>query len=351
MRIKQGFTFNDVLLEPKYSTIQSRFCGEIDLSTELVPGVKLKYPIISSNMDTITELEMCNQMAALGGLGIIHRYLSPEEHIKQLEQVNGPKILCIGCHKEDIERLEQSKCPDAVLIDIAHGHSQNMLSQIEAIKYHPRFTFLPILAGNVATYKGMWDLMKGGAMCVKVGIGSSSICSTRLMTGNGVPQFTALMECARARDEHFLQTGDYVTIISDGGITYAGDCIKALAVGANAVMCGTYFSGTQETPGALIEDERHRLWKTFRGMSSFESRNDWRGTEIDSSYEGVSVEVPYRGPVEKVFRELINGMLSGMSYQGARNIKELQTDPTFIIQSQAGYNETLTLKERTHGKD
>lgn len=329
----KGLSFDDVLLIPRKSSISSRFNNEIDLSSELVPGISLKVPFISANMDTVTGLDMASRMTSLGALGVIHRFISQEEHLGLMKQVPGKKITCIGLGQDGKDRAKAlNSYSDAFLIDVAHGHSDAVLGQIEWLKELGK----PIIAGNVATVDGTHDLIEAGADCVKVGVGPGSLCSTRIQTGCGVPQLTAIINCVE--EAHRLGK----TAIADGGIRYAGDIVKALAVGADAVMIGSLFAGTEEAPGQVFE-ERGRLKKVYRGMASEEAQLDWKGSA--TSIEGERTALTFKGPVKTIFNNLLNGVLSGMSYQGARTLKALSDNAQFIVQTHAGMVESSP-----HGK-
>lgn len=329
--MKQGLTLQDVSLTPQFSSISSRFSGDISLETQLGPNFILKYPIISANMDSVTGPEMCREMRRLGGLGIPHRYIKIKNLTQWFTDIGEPFTLCIGCHKEDIDRIELYQnffnLLPPVLIDIAHGHSQNMLDQIQRIR--GLWPNIFIIAGNVATYEGCKCLLESGANCVKCGIADGSVCLTRSMTGNYVPQFTAIQDTVRARNIFQQKTGKYRTIIADGGIKTPGDVLKAIAAGADAVMLGSYFAGTKEACGYVIE-RNGQQFKAYRGMASQEAREDFEEKRVNSSFEGTTIEIPYKGLVAQVFSNLVNGILSGMSYQDARNIKELQENAEFI---------------------
>lgn len=331
-----GLSFDDVLMVPRYSTIGSRFHGDIDFSMTLFSeSHHLQTPIISSNMDTVTGGKMAAEMERLGGLGIVHRFFdNPELQLDELKSLNpGRRVACIGVNNNDIERLEilRPVC-DSVLIDIAHGHSRSMLRQIEAVKKeHPD---LPLIAGNVATVEGTRDLISAGADCVKIGVGCGSLCSTRIATGCGVPQLSAIMYAASAVKE----SGRPVSIIADGGIRNSGDIMKALAAGADAVMIGGLFAGTEEAPGEL-RIEKTTLFKTYRGMASKEAQEDWKG--FAKSIEGESVRVPYKGKVANIFEDLAAKMCSSMSYLNARNLRELRENAVFIRQTAAGLRESV----------
>mgnify|MGYP001465242779 CR=1 FL=1 len=337
------YTFDDLMLSPRYSNIDSRFNGKIDLSIRILPNVKLKYPIISANMDTVTGKDMLLAMEKLGGLGIHHRYCDTDIQLEALNKLPNiaPKIACIGVGRDQFERLaylvKRSSFLAGVLIDIAHGHHSLMIEQIKRIKQE--FPDLSIIAGNVATRIGVQELADAGADCIKIGIGCGSLCTTRLQTGNGIPQITAIMEADQSR--HSLSSGRHITIIADGGIRFAGDVVKALAAGADAVMIGNLFAATDETPGDVIQKETKGLvseMKSYRGMASFSAQKAWK--KAVRGIEGEETIVPILGPVEEVFGKIVEGILSGMSYQGAHNLEELHENAIFRIQTYAGILES-----------
>lgn len=342
IRNEVGLTFDDVILVPRLSSIDSRFNGEIDLSTNLIPWAKpaliLKYPIISANMDTVTGGTMAEAMHQYGGLGIVHRFLSVEDHIRELRKITGPRVACIGVGNSSRERLTWLTHSNlkAVLIDIAHGHCQAMIDQIKWVK--DTYPDIRVIAGNVATQEGCIDLINAGADSIKCGVGPGSLCTTRIQTGNGIPQLTAIADCA----EVIMSVNRPVSLIADGGIRSSGDIIKALAAGADAVMVGSLLAGTNETPGEsqpmsfFGPDGRGKI---YRGMASKAAQKSWKG--YTSSIEGESKSVPCRGPVADVLEDLKAGLLSGMSYQNARNISELQAHCEFVRQTYYGHREGL----------
>jgi IMP dehydrogenase len=321
--------------------MESRFNGDVDLSIYLLPNILLKYPIISANMDTVTEHSMVTAMHRLGGLGIIHRFMKPECHLQLLQECEGPKVICIGVGHSSRARLEhivnegawKNPDPRAVLIDIAHGHCTTMIDQIKWVRAHYPEKY--IIAGNISTYEAALDLIDAGADSLKVGVGPGSLCTTRVRTGAGMPQLTAIDEVARAAQE----VNKPISIIADGGIRNSGDVMKALAVGAHAVMIGNLFSGTDESPGDIFMRGSPPIkYKTYRGMASRKAQESWKG--YATSVEGEMIDTPYKGPVKGVFDELIAGMLSGMSYQNAHNLGELQKNHCFIRQTINGYRES-----------
>lgn len=469
MEFKEGLTFDDVLLVPKFSDITSR--TQTNLETKLSKNISLNIPLISANMDTVTESSMALAMAQQGGLGIIHRFLTIEEETNQILKVKrsgsvmienpyfiGPEktvndaISYMGekgvhgllvmdsesklvgiltrrdvvfesesnqlvkdimtkdvitaklginldeakqiLHKHRIEKLpltddsglvkglitskditnienfpQASKDKkgrplvgaavgvkgdfmdrteslleagaDVIVVDIAHGHSENAVNTVRHIK--KAFPNSELIAGNVATASGAEDLIKAGVDAVKVGVGSGSICITRIVTGSGVPQLTAVLDCAKVGKKHD------VPIISDGGIRTSGDITKALAAGSSSVMVGSILGGTDESPGSFMTRNGKRF-KIYRGMASFYASLGRKSKENgkisfeddlnDYVAEGVEAMVPYKGSVTDILKQLTGGIRSGLSYCGANTIKQMQENAEFIKMSHAGYTES-----------
>ena len=469
MEFREGLTFDDVLLVPKYSDITSR--SQTNLKTKLSRKISLDIPFISANMDTVTESTMAVAMAREGGLGIIHRFLTIEQEVKEVlkvkrsgsvmienpysvspaETVNGAIIYAIDkgvsgllvtdsdsklvgiltdrdlifesdksrsvkdvmttdvitakpgisldeakeiLHKHRIEKLplvddsgqvkglittkditnmenypsaskdkkgrplvgaaigvkgdfmERAESlleanADVLVVDIAHGHSENAINTIHHIK--KAFPSCELIAGNVATAKGAEDLIKAGVDAVKVGVGSGSICITRIVTGSGVPQLTAVLECAKVGKEYDIP------IISDGGTRNSGDATKALAAGASSVMIGSILGGTDESPGSLLNKNGKRF-KVYRGMASLAASLGRKSKETgiisleddlnDYIAEGVEAMVPYKGSLTDILKQLTGGIRSGLSYCGARTIPQMQENAEFIKISRAGFAES-----------
>src|SRR5579875_414175 len=484
--VRTGLTFDDVLLVPKYSEVRSR--KDVLTRTRLTKNIEINVPLISANMDTVTESEMAITMAREGGIGIIHRFMSLEEEVEQVRRVKRTESIIIESpysleessskvrdvlnmmnqrnvggilivdgqgklkgivttrdlrfriepdlpvtevmtkradlvvapwRKTSIEQAEQimertkiEKLPlvdssdrlkglitakdilkrrqspnatkdskgrlrvgaavgvkgdflerakrlheaevDALVLDIAHGHSSHAIEAIRKIKRELRE--VELIAGNVATRDGAKDLVKAGADCVKVGVGSGSICITRVITGSGVPQLTAIADCAEVTREYG------VTLIADGGIRNSGDITKALVAGADSVMVGSLFAGTDESPGEIVFRGDYR-YKVTRGMASSSARRDQlaqqtappvvaslqeaelgRGetTSDLSDYvpEGVEAIVPYKGSAVTVLRQLVGGLRSGLSYCGARNLEELRRNGEFVRMTEVGLTES-----------
>ncbi len=335
--MRKALAYDDMLLVPQYSDIKSR--TEVSLKTDLGKGLVLSKPILSSPMDTISEAAMAAAMGKFGGAGIIHRYNSIDEQCRKIRApvvVKVPNInigAAVGISDDFLLRAKMlvNSGVTFLCIDVAHGHHILMKEAIEALRKEVGDDF-HIMAGNVATLQGVNDLSDWGADSVRCNIGGGSICSTRIQTGHGMPGLETIFECAK--------TDRDVTIIADGGIKNSGDMVKALAAGADAVMCGSLFSGTDETPGKIMEESDGTRWKTYRGMASKEAQVNWRGKY--SSHEGVSTRVPYRGSVERLLEDIERGLRSGLSYSGARSIAELQSKAEFVVQTSAGLGESKT---------
>ena len=465
--IQDSLSYDDVLLVPKFSNITSR--KHVDTSSQLTRGIKINVPIISANMDTVTESATAIAMARQGGIGIIHRFLPIKEHVEEVlavkrseaiiiekpytlspeHTVKDAKILmgqkkitgipvvdnagrfagiltrkdlmfednnlrviadvmtpkpdavtapintsvetakeifrenkieklplvdkngilkglitakdilkremyplaskdsrgrllvggAIGVRGDYLERAEalvNAEC-DVLCIDIAHGHSQTVIETIKALR--ERFSDVKIIAGNVATAEGTLDLINAGADAIKCGVGGGSVCSTRIVTGSGVPQFSAVFGCAEVANDAGIP------IIADGGIKQSGDIVKALAAGASTVMLGNLLAGTEESPGQTVI-KNGRKFKIFRGMAGFGANISKREREnsfddiSDVVPEGVEGTVPYKGNLSEVIYQLLGGLRSGMSYCGAHTIEELWKNAEFIKITSAGMKES-----------
>lgn len=323
------YTLDDILLQPQYSEIRSR--KEVDLTTDLGNGITLKFPIISSPMDTVTDAKMATRLARIGGLGIIHRYNSIARQaaavrIAVYDGQGGHVGAAVGTTGDYLERAKELVDAGATVIcvDVAHGHHIMMKEALHEL----RNTFgdkLHIMAGNVATTFGFQQLQRWGADSIRCGIGGGSACSTRIQTGHGVTNLRTIEECAEQPKK--------AKLILDGGIKNAGDIVKALAVGADAVMIGSLLAGTDASPGEIVDGR-----KLYRGMASKEAQMAWRGKA--SAAEGVVSSVPYVGLLEDYIEELCGNIRSGCSYSGARNIKELKERAVYDIISQSAQQES-----------
>ena len=326
----KALAFEDVLLKPAYSDIVTR--ADIDLNVDMGRDVILRLPIIASPMDSIMSPRMARRVYEAGGIGVLHRYQTIEEQCKEAEASDGNVMAAVGVTGDYFERVTELVRHGiaGICIDVAHGHHDQVGRALEKLR-----AFCPglhIMAGNVATLEGFNYLAARGADSIRVGIGGGSICSTRIQTGHGIPTLQSVLECSESEYD--------VALIADGGIKTSGDIVKALAAGADAVMLGSLLSGTQETPGAVIKSASGETRKIYRGMASPEAQLNWRGRY--SSNEGVSRTVPFRGPVTNVLFELDKGVRSGLSYSGARSVRELQAKAKFIVQTTAGAKESST---------
>ncbi len=336
MKIKEALTYDDVLLVPQYSDIKSR--KEVDIGNNLDSNIHLSLPIISSPMDTVSEHPMAYAMAEQGGIAVIHRYNSISTQAKIIEHFHktSPKnkvAAAVGITDDFIYRAaELAKASvDIICIDVAHGHHSLMEAAIKAIKDEVGDS-IHIMAGNVATREGFEALADWGADSIRCNVGGGSICSTRIQTGHGMPGLQTIFDCASA-DRN-------VKIIADGGIRSSGDIVKALAAGADFVMLGSMLAGTDEAPGDIIFDTSGEKYKLYRGMASKEAQMEWRGKF--SSNEGVSTKILYKGSVKDILKDLKNGITSGFSYSGARNIEALWLKAKWVRQTNAGLNESKT---------
>ena len=331
---RHGLTFDDVLIVPAKSAVRSR--RDPSLTSRLTKDLQINLPFISANMDTITESPMAIAMAKLGGLGILHRFMSTEAQITEVRKVKEAGFntigASIGVNEEGRSRSEAlvKEGVKILTIDIAHGHSTAMIETIQWLR--DKFgKDVQIIAGNVATPEATLELIDAGADAIKVGIGPGSMCTTRIITGCGVPQLTAIAWCAEAARSR------NIPIIADGGIKTSGDIVKALAAGAETVMLGSLLSGTLETPGSI-----HYGKKYYRGMASRAAQTSWRGSLPEGmAPEGESTAVPVKGNVADVVNELAGGLRSGMSYMNALSIGEILEKARFIEMSPQGYRESV----------
>jgi len=331
--LKEALSFDDVLLVPRYSDVQSR--TEVNISSDLGEGLTFNLPVISSPMDTITGRVMATRMAHAGGLGILHRYNEIDEQCKTIDKVDADiKAAAIGMTGDYVERarnLVDYSGVKVLCVDVAHGHHIMMERCLKTLK-DDFGEGVHIMAGNVATLDAFNALARWGADSIRVGIGGGSICSTRLVSGHGVPTLQSILDCARSEYN--------VKMIADGGIKTTGDMVKAIAAGADFVMVGSMLAGTAETPGQIFKGAEGKKYKVYRGMASSEAQKDWRGKS--STPEGVSTTIPYKGKVAGILRDIEGGIKSGFSYSGSRNIEEFQTRAAFVRQTPAGQHESFT---------
>ncbi|MFA4930824.1 MAG: IMP dehydrogenase [Patescibacteria group bacterium] len=343
---QEGLTFDDVLLLPNYSDILRE---EVNLTVKLHPKIVLKLPVISSPMDTVTEAVMAVAMAKNGGLGVIHRNLAIEKQVQMVKQVKAEPVAdldqaavdemgkllvaaAVGMGNDLKERVTSlvEGGVDLLVVDSAHGNSAGIIEVVKNIKkWYPD---LPLMAGNVATYNGSKALIEAGAEVIRVGKGPGSICTTRIVTGMGVPQITAVNECARAAE------GTGATIIADGGIRQMGDMAKALGIGATAVMLGSLLSGFDESPGEILEIENNK-YKVYRGMGSAaamvkggaeryaQSKQEKKEKLIAEGVEGLT---PYKGSVDDYLHQVAGSLKSSFFYLGAKDVPTFYQTARFI---------------------
>jgi len=337
--IKTALSYDDVLLIPKHSYVESR--SKVNLQTKLTPKISLDIPIISANMDSVTNEVTATSLSKLGGISILPRFNSIQEQFQMLEQVKkeGARVgVAVGVKGDYLERTEKliSLSPELIVIDVAHGHLNKVGEVVAEIKN--RYPNHDLVAGNVATYEGAIFLLKNGADVIKVGVGPGSICTTRVETGHGVPQFTAVTDVAKAVRMY------HKTLIADGGVKSCGDIVKALAGGASAVMLGNFITGTDETPGEIYEFNNKKFKKYFGSTSVEQKSKHIENLAKDPNYlkhiEGVSGFVSYKGSLKDLIERCKGSLTSGFSYSGANNLEELWQKAEFIQITQAGYTES-----------
>ena len=342
--IKEALTFDDVTMIPRYSEVLP---SEVNTSTLLSKNLNLQIPILSSAMDTVTECKMAIAIARAGGIGIIHRNMDIKKQIEEIKKVKKNKLLvgaAVGAGPLELKRAEAilKEKVNLIVVDTAHGHSKKVAEIIKVIK-KKKTDKITLCAGNIATAEAAKFLVKLGVDVIKVGIGPGSICTTRLVAGIGVPQLSAILSVKKAIKNKKTR------IISDGGIKYSGDIAKAIAAGADAVMIGSLFAGTLQTPGKLIK-KKGILYKNFRGMGSVGAMNKgsadryFQKKQKDvSKYvpEGVEGFVKYKGDVSSVLYKLIGGLKSSMGYLGSKKIINLKNKPNFVKITKAGFYESM----------
>jgi IMP dehydrogenase len=350
----RALSFDDIQLVPRFNNIASR--KNPDTSVEF-GELKLEIPVFSANMNTVTGVDMAAEMNNLGGLGVLHRFCSIEDNRGMFSILNSrgyDTIISLGVN-EGLDRVSALYEVGAryFCIDIAHGHSRAVGELVKQIKEAYPDTF--VIAGNVCTRTGAEYLSSVGADAIKIGVGPGSVCTTRIKTGFGIPQFTAIQECSRVN----------VFKIADGGIRTPGDAVKAFVAGADAIMLGGMLAGTNETPGEIIEEvdestfryedsksgQRSGVmnvnrYKLFRGMASKEAQDDFMGSMAEwKAAEGVEIRVDAKGPVENVISDLMGGIRSGMTYCGANNLQQIRERAEWVEISAAGAAEG-----RPHGQ-
>ena len=334
--MSDAITYDDVLLVPSYNHWESRRIVDtsiVDKSGKL----HLALPVMTANMDSVTETAMVDFIGAKGGIGVIHRFMSIEDNIKIYKACNHRAFVSIGCSAADLERAEalQDAGADLFCIDVAHAHARYVGKTLKSIRAMLGKEAC-LMAGNVATYAGADYLASLSADIIKVGIGGGAVCTTRIKTGFGVPNLTAIRNSARVDR----------SIVADGGIRSPGDIVKALAFGADFVMIGSMLAGTRPTPGPVMTRKKEGgtaiFVKSYRGMASSEVQDDYHGGMAEwKTSEGVAMEVPYREDEEAILADIIGGLRSGLTYGGAATIRELQRKLDYIRITPAGRHESL----------
>ena len=341
--IKESLTFDDVLLLPQYSDVLP---SETDVSLKLTNKINLGVPFLSSAMDTVTESSMAIAIAKAGGIGIVHRNLNIKQQTKEIIKVKKKQLFvgaAVGTNKEDIDRAKSliaNGC-DLIVIDTAHGHSKKVLKTLSKLKKID--SSIPFCVGNIATGEAAKKLYNSGADIIKIGIGPGSICTTRMVAGIGVPQISAILEVKNALKNKKIK------IISDGGIKFSGDIAKALAAGADAIMMGSIFAGTDESPGRKFKF-KGKTYKKYRGMGSIGAMSSGSANRYfqknfkDKSKfvpEGVEGRVEYKGNLSKIIYQLKGGLRSSMGYIGAKKISDIPKKAKFIKITKAGFYESM----------
>jgi len=336
--IGKGFSFNDVLIVPKYNKIASR--KEVNFQTKVTKNYSIDIPIIAANMDTVCESTMAIAIGKLGGLGVIHRFLSIEDQVEEVKKVKEAGLItaaAIGIkdYEERVKALNEIGL-NIIVLDVAHGHSKRTGKTLDYIKEN--YPHIDVMVGNVATKDAAEYFIHKKADAIKIGIGPGSMCITRVMAGAGVPQITAIMDVYEASQGR-------VPLCADGGMKNSGDIAKAIGAGADCIMSGSLFAGTLESPGDIIKigDEE---FKEYRGMASYLAtikKMTLDGTKVDEvvHVEGETTKTKYKGPIGPIINKLLGGLASGMTYVGAKTIEDLKGKADFIEISSAGYNESI----------
>jgi IMP dehydrogenase len=333
--MREALTFDDVALVPRYNNVNSR--TEPDLHSWLTKGIRVGMPLVPANMDSVMGMELAQVITGYGGMPIFHRFTSLEKQKQWVEHLEGQCILSCGVGKFDEISSIIDLGPVGLCVDVAHGHSERMVDLVKRIK--DAYPTLEVIAGNICTARAYSDLSNAGADAIKVGIGPGAACTTRAVTGFGVPQFTAIRDCAEEA------THLRVPIIADGGIRNSSDVVKALAAGASAVMMGKIFALTEESAAEKKIHPHAKLgtqWQAkYRGQASEDFQNEfYGGLKHKTVAEGTDFWAPVTGPARSVIDEFLGGVRSGMTYAGARDIKELQRKAEFVKVSTAYHAES-----------
>lgn len=342
MSLKKAYTFDDVALVPQFNNVPSR--QEPSLETWLTKNRKINIPLLCSNMDTAIGAELADVLLEEGSIPIYHRFTPFEKQLEWVRKYKNTSFISSGILHIDETRKLLDEGAAGVCIDVAHGHSDRMFAFIKELKRtHPD---KEIIAGNVCTAMAYQDLVNAGADAVKVGVGPGAACTTRMVTGFGVPQFTAIYDCAKVAEK--LR----VPLIADGGIRCSRDVVLALAAGASTVMMGKMFAATKESPAIKRESLTHpgRMEAKYRGQASEDFQCDFYGKLKEKTVaEGVDFWTPVSGSTKELIDLILGGLRSGLTYGGAKNIKELQRKAEFIEVSMNYMQESKPRPEREHG--
>ncbi len=339
--VGKAYSYDDVLVVPKYNKIRSR--KEVDFKTRVTRNYSINLPIIAANMDTVCESEMAIALGRMGGLGVLHRFLTIEEQVREVKKVKQHNLICAAAigikdYEERVPALARAGV-NILVLDIAHGHSKYTGKTLDWIKVN--YPNLDVMCGNIATKDAAEYFLSKGADAVKVGIGPGSMCTTRIMSGAGVPQITAIMDVYEA-------TKGEIPICADGGIKQPGDIVKAIGAGADTTMLGFVLAGTKESPGKVIK-QKGKLVKEYRGMASYDAtikKLQLNGEKKEViSVEGVKTTIPYKGPIDKIIKQFVGGLASGMTYIGASEMKRIIGKADFNFMTTAGRGESVA-----HGK-
>jgi IMP dehydrogenase len=335
--VGKGFSFDDVLIVPKYNKILSR--KEVKFKTRVTRNYEINIPLVAANMDTVCEARMAIALGKLGGLGVIHRFLTIEEQARQVREVKKEGLICAAAiGVKDVEERARALVEaglEILVIDIAHGHSKYAGKTLDYLKQ--TYPNIDVMAGNIATKDAAEYFLSKGADAVKVGIGPGSLCTTRIMTGAGIPQLTAIMDVYEA-------TKGEIPICADGGIKKAADIVKAIGAGADTVMSGFIFAGTDETPGEVIE-KNGKKFKLYRGSASYDVA--LKKAELDResgkriiNVEGEKTMIPYKGQIASIIEQYLGALASGMTYVGAKEMKNIIGKADFIEMTNSGIRES-----------
>jgi IMP dehydrogenase len=335
----KGLCFDDILLVPQRSFVNSRHA--VITAMSIGSGnrtIVLDLPIIAAPMDTVCGPEMCKAIHKKGGLGILHRYMSKQDQLNYAKDLveDGCRFgVAIASNDEFIKHAQAlyDIGVKIILVDTANGHGQYAINAVKELR--GAFDDVHIMAGNVATADGFAHLAQAGADSVRVGIGGGSACTTRIVSGHGVPTLTSIMDCDSWRQQ-FNSTE--CSIIADGGIRNSGDMVKSFAAGSDAVMIGSMIAGTDESPGDIFVDASGKRVKAFRGMASASAQKDANGTV--SVAEGISTTLPYKGSVNSIMDQIRGGLGSGCSYSGCHNLYELSIFAKYVEVSSTSLNES-----------